>query len=109
VREGLLLVDTVHPGLVDPDALARAIRGHGVRAAFDADPAGAATAPLVALAAEPDVGPGRLLVVPQSGFRTHDANLRTAGVAMTATLDVLEGRPSEYVNNPDYLERRAAR
>jgi D-3-phosphoglycerate dehydrogenase len=109
VREGLVLLDTVHPALVDPTALAWAIRARGVRAAFDADPAGDAVRPLLALAAEPDVGPGRLLVVPQSGFRTHDANLRTATVAMTATLDVLEGRPSEYVNNPDYLERRAAR
>ena len=109
VRDGLLLVDTVHPGLVDPAALAWAIRTRGVRAAFDADPAGEATAALLALAAEPDVGATRLLVVPQSGFRTHDANLRTASVAMTATLDVLEGRPSEYVNNPDYLDRRAAR
>jgi phosphoglycerate dehydrogenase-like enzyme len=109
VREGLLLLDTVHPALVDPDALALAIRERGVRAAFDADPAGEATAPLLALAAEPDVGAARLLVVPQSGFRTHDANLRTASVAMTAVLDVLDGRPSEYVNNPDYLERRSAR
>jgi D-3-phosphoglycerate dehydrogenase len=109
VRDGLLLVDTVHPALVDPAALARAIRERGVRAAFDADPAGESVQPLLALAAEPDVGPGRLLVVPQSGFRTHDANRRTASVAMTATLDVLDGRPSEYVNNPDYLERRAAR
>ena len=109
VRAGLLLVDTVHPALVDPDALARAIRERGVRAAFDADPAGDAAARLTALAAEPDVGPERLLVVPQTGFRTHEANLRTATVAMTATLDVLEGRPSEYVNNPDYLERRATR
>lgn len=109
VRPGLLLVDTVHPALVDPAALGRAIRERGVRAAFDADPAGESVRPLLALAAEPDVGPGRLLVVPQSGFRTHDANLRTASVAMTATLDVLEGRPSDHVNNPDYLERRAAR
>jgi len=109
VPDGLVLVDTVHPALVDPAALAWAIRAKGVRAAFDADPAGDAVPPLLALAAEPDVGPERLLVVPQSGFRTHEANLATATVAMTATLDVLDGRPSEYVNNPDYLQRRSAR
>jgi D-3-phosphoglycerate dehydrogenase / 2-oxoglutarate reductase len=101
LRPGALLVNTVHPRLVDPDALLRVTLDKGVRSAFDG--VGPQWHGLVAL------GPPRFVGMPQMGFHTVDANLRASLSAAESVCDVLDGRPARWVNNPDFAQRRRRR
>jgi phosphoglycerate dehydrogenase-like enzyme len=98
---GALLVNTAHPSLIDPDALLRAIEQRGLRAAVDGIGKEPAWTQLVAL------GPDRFLCAPDMGYRTPAAGLRAGKRAAQAVCDVLSGKDSASVNNPDFQERRA--
>jgi phosphoglycerate dehydrogenase-like enzyme len=100
LRPGALIVNVVHPELIDPDALLVAITSRNIRAAVDTECSGSAWDRLVAL------GPHRFLTVPQMGYSTSDANHRTASYAAKAVCDVLDGMPSNAVHNTDYLAVR---
>jgi D-3-phosphoglycerate dehydrogenase / 2-oxoglutarate reductase len=101
LKPGTLLINTVHPGLVDPVALLRVARARGVRAAFDGIGAGPAWDDLAAL------GPRLFLGLTQMGYHTADANRRASLCTATSVCDVLDGLPASWVNNPDYRERRS--
>ncbi|MEE4543046.1 NAD(P)-dependent oxidoreductase [Streptomyces sp. V4-01] len=101
-KDGALLVNTGHHGLVDPLALAWAIEHRNLRAAFDGLGPGDAWAALTAF------GPERFLAVPQMGFLTRDAGLRAGLRAASAVCDVLSGASSPDVTNPGFRERREA-
>jgi D-3-phosphoglycerate dehydrogenase len=99
-RAGALLVNTAHPGLVDPYALMWAIEHRSLRAAIDGVGEGDVWRRLAAL------GPDRFLCMPQMGFRTRDASLRAGMRAARAVCDVLSGEDSDSVNNPGFREFR---
>jgi lactate dehydrogenase-like 2-hydroxyacid dehydrogenase len=99
-RIGALLVNTAHPGLVDPDALLWAIEHRRMRAAFDGVGEGDAWTRLAAL------GPDQFLCMPQMGFRTRDAALRSGMRAARAVCDVLSCMESDSVRNPGFRELR---
>lgn len=103
IKNGAVLVNTGHVGLVDFDALAWAVEHKNVRAAFDGVGSGEAWQRLVAL------GPHRFLSVPQMGFSTADANIRAGVRAAEAVCDVLSGVDSPLTNNTDFRLRRASR
>ncbi|MGW7243735.1 NAD(P)-dependent oxidoreductase [Streptomyces sp. NPDC054804] len=102
---GSLLVNTVHPRLVDLTALLAAVRDRGIRAAFDGVSAGTEWDRLTGL------GPDRFLAVPQMGFNTREANARAAMATARAVCDVLDGREPPSVDNPDFrsVRRRSGR
>jgi D-3-phosphoglycerate dehydrogenase len=96
-----ILVNTAHHRLVDPASLEVAMNERGVRAAVDGIGPEDEWQRLVAL------GPDRFLAVPSMAFNTEDANLRASMRIATGICDVLEGKPSEDVNNPDFAAVRA--
>lgn len=102
-REGAILINTIHADLVDLDGLLWAIDNRGVRAAFDGVGEGDAWSMLAAR------GPERFLCVPQMGYRTGDAGLRAGERAARAVCDVLEGKASDSVSNPDFRQVRRQR
>ena len=84
LRPGAVLVNTAHPGLVDPAALREAIRSRGVRAAVDgarSDPAWAALA---------DLGPDRFLATAGSAYDTVEAYLSASRSAAAGLCDALD-------------------
>ena len=103
LRPGTVVINTAHHRLVDPGALAVAVELRGVRAAVDGIGSEESWSRLVAL------GPDRFLAVPPMAFNTEDANLRASMRIAAGICDVLEGRPSSDVNNPDYKAVRDAR
>ncbi len=103
LHPGTVVVNTAHHRLLDPTALADAIETGGVRAAVDGVGPEAPWSRLVAL------GPDRFLAVPPMAFNTEDANLRASLRIAAGICDVLEGKESADVNNPDYPAVRAAR
>ncbi|MGW3644930.1 2-hydroxyacid dehydrogenase [Streptomyces sp. NPDC000878] len=103
MREGALLINTGHPDLVDPVALHHAIERRGIRAASDGLRRTPPWQRLVSL------GPERFLCLPQTGFHTTAADLRSSMRAVGAVCDVLEGRDTgSSVENPGYREARLA-
>lgn len=100
MKPGSLLVNTVHWSLVDLDALARVIERGRVRAAFDGTGEGPVWDRLAALGSE------RFLGVPQIGFQTREASIRSGIWAGEAVCTVLNGGHSPSVNNPDFREKR---
>jgi phosphoglycerate dehydrogenase-like enzyme len=84
LREGALLVNTIHPGLVHLGALADAASTRGIRAAFDGLGAGPDWDRLVRL------GPARFLAVPTMGFHTGGANLAAGQRAARSVCDLLD-------------------
>ncbi|MGX4692335.1 NAD(P)-dependent oxidoreductase [Streptomyces sp. JNUCC 63] len=103
-REAVILINTAHPDLVDPNALLWAAHTKSVRGAFDGVSAGSAWQHLLAL------GPERFLAVPAMGFNTAEANLRASRWAAEAVCDVLDGDSHHLVSNPDFRSvRRTAR
>jgi len=100
LRPESILVNTAHHRLVDPTALFVAIEERSVRAAVDGIGSEDAWQRLVAL------GPDRFLAVPSMAFNTEDANLRASMRIATGICDVLEGKVSDDVNNPDFLSVR---
>jgi phosphoglycerate dehydrogenase-like enzyme len=103
MRERALLVNTGHPDLVDPVALHRAIELRGIRAASDGL---RRTLPWQRLV---ELGPERFVCLPQTGFHTTAAGLRSSLRAVGAVCGVLEGRDvDESVENPDYRVVRRA-
>jgi D-3-phosphoglycerate dehydrogenase / 2-oxoglutarate reductase len=103
MNDGSLLVNTAHRGLLDPTALADAIEARGLRVAVDGIGTEDAWSRLAAL------GPRRFLAVPPMAFNTEDANLRASLRIATGISDVLAGRESSDVNNPDFQSVREAR
>jgi phosphoglycerate dehydrogenase-like enzyme len=103
MKPGALLINAADSRLVDPKALASAIESKSVRAAFDGIGKGRQWGRLVAF------GPQRFLCTEQTGFRTRDASLRAGMRAAEAVCDVLAGKTSASVNNPDFRERNVAR
>lgn len=103
LRQGALLINTIHADLVDLDELFWAMDNRGVRAAFDGVGEGDAWSRLVAR------GPDRFLCVPQMGYRTGDAGLRAGKRAARAVCDVLDGKASDSVSNPDFRQVRQRR
>lgn len=103
LHDGTVLINTAHHRLVDPDALEAVMEARNVRAAVDGIGPEEAWSRLVAL------GPDRFLAVPPMAFNTEDANLRASLRIATGICEVLEGRPSSDVNNPDYQRVRDAR
>jgi D-3-phosphoglycerate dehydrogenase / 2-oxoglutarate reductase len=100
---GTILINTAHHRLVDPSALADAVETRGVRAAVDGVGPEESWSRLVAF------GPDRFLAVPPMAFNTEDANLRASLRIATGICEVLEGRPSSDVNNPDFQAVRDKR
>ena len=96
MRPGAVLVNVAHHSLVDPASLVEPLRQGRLRAASDGMGTGAAWAALAA------IGPDRFLCFPQMAYNTLDANLRTSETAARAVCDVLAGRTSAHVNNPDF-------
>jgi D-3-phosphoglycerate dehydrogenase / 2-oxoglutarate reductase len=103
MEQGSLLVNTAHHRLLDPSALADAIEARGLRAAVDGIGSEDAWSRLVSL------GPRRFLAVPPMAFNTEDANLRASLRIASGICEVLEGRSSSDVNNPDFQSVRDAR
>jgi D-3-phosphoglycerate dehydrogenase len=103
MKTGALLINTGHPLLVDPGALASAIEDGRIRAAFDGTGRGPEWDRLAALGAE------RFLGTPQSAFITREALLRAASWAAGAVCDVLDGMDSPWVDNPGYRRARPRR
>jgi D-3-phosphoglycerate dehydrogenase len=100
MKPGSLLVNTVHWSLVDMPALARVIEQGRVRAAFDGIAEGPVWDRLAALGSE------RFLGVPQIGFQTREASIRSGSWAAEAVCTVLNGGDSSSVNNPDFRRKR---
>ncbi|GAA3213819.1 D-glycerate dehydrogenase [Actinocorallia longicatena] len=96
MRPGGILINAGHYDLVDPVALAEAISGKGVRAAFDGIGAGREWRELLRYPHD------RFLALPQMGYLTSDANRRAGLMAATAVCDVLDGGTSPLVNNPGH-------
>ncbi|GAB2603923.1 D-isomer specific 2-hydroxyacid dehydrogenase [Paractinoplanes abujensis] len=101
MRTGAMLVNTGHPRLVDPSALAEAIEAGRIKAAFDGLGKGPEWKHLESL------DPHRFVASVSTAYRTHEANLRSSSAAAQAVCDVLDGLGSPLVNNPDHRERRA--
>ncbi len=102
MRHGAILIDTAHPDLVDPSALAWAIEAKELRAAVEGADGRADWSPLAAL------GPPRFLGLPTTAYNTVEANGRTALCAAQAICDVLLGGESDVVSNPDFRRVRRA-
>ncbi|MFF8871134.1 NAD(P)-dependent oxidoreductase [Streptomyces massasporeus] len=85
LRPGALLVNTVHPDLVDPSALLSAVLDRDLRCAFDGRGSGPRWEALNAL------GPDRFLAVPVMAYNTADANEEASMTAARAVCDLLDG------------------
>jgi D-3-phosphoglycerate dehydrogenase len=70
LRDGAIVLNVSHPGLVDHAALLQVCHTKGIRAAFDGVGEGPEWDALTAL------GPERFLATGQMGFHTHTANQR---------------------------------
>ncbi|QWB25720.1 MULTISPECIES: NAD(P)-dependent oxidoreductase [Streptomyces] len=86
MRPGALLVNTVHPDLVDLPALLAAVADKDLRCAFDGQGDGPAWEALTAL------GTDRFLAVPTMAYNTADANEAASMAAARAVCDILDGR-----------------
>lgn len=103
MKDGAVVINTVHPQLIDFAALAWAIEAKGIRAAQDGVASGDAWEKVLAL------GPEKFLAVPSMAFNTQDANLRASMRTAEGVCDVLDGGTSPDVNNPDFRKIRHAR
>jgi D-3-phosphoglycerate dehydrogenase len=103
MKAGSLLINTGHPQLVDPGALASMIEEGRIRAAFDGTGRGPEWERLAAMSDD------RFLGTPPSAYLTREALLRAASWAAGATCDVLDGVDSPWVNNPDFRRARSSR
>jgi len=103
MKDGALVVNTVHAQLIDMSALRWAIETKGIRAAQDGVGSGESWEKLVALGSE------KFLAVPSMAFNTADANLRASMRTAAGVCDVLEGGTSPDVNNPDFRSVHRAR
>ncbi|MEM9222444.1 MAG: hydroxyacid dehydrogenase [Pseudomonadota bacterium] len=104
MKPGAMLLNTARGGIVDDDALIRAVSGGHLRGAamdvFDTEPLGA-DHPLAQT-------PG-ILLSPHIGGATEEALVRTALATATQVVDVLEGRkPAHLVDESNWEQRRHA-
>lgn len=101
MKRGAILINTVKWNMVELEALHEALAlGQLGSAAFDGIGEGEEWEKLAKL------GWGKFVYFPQTGFNTTEANERASSLAATAVMDVLNGRPSDYVNNPDFASKR---
>jgi phosphoglycerate dehydrogenase-like enzyme len=86
MRPSALLVNTVHPDLVDPAALLAAVRDKKLRCAFDGRAGGPEWEALTALGAD------CFLAVPVMAYNTSDANEAASMAAARSVCDILDGQ-----------------
>lgn len=86
LRDGAIVVNVSHPGLIDHAALLQVCHTKGIRAAFDGVGEGPEWDALTAL------GPDRFLAVGQMGFHTNTANQRACAQVADELCDVLSRR-----------------
>lgn len=103
MKDGALVINTVHPQLIDLAALGWAIEAKGIRAAQDGVSSGEAWEKVLAL------GPEKFLAMPSMAFNTQDANLRASMRTAEGVCDVLDGGTSADVNNPGFRSKRLGR
>ncbi|MFF7307393.1 NAD(P)-dependent oxidoreductase [Streptomyces sp. NPDC008137] len=84
MRPGTLLVNTVHPDLVDPPALLAAVADRGLRCAFDGRGSGPEWEALTKF------GPDRFLAAPLMAYNTTDANETASMAAARSVCDILD-------------------
>jgi D-3-phosphoglycerate dehydrogenase len=101
LRDHALLINTSHPDLIDKTALAKTMSSKHIGVAFDDIGTGPEWDQLIAF------GPKRFVCMPQLGYYTRQANLRSSVRAAEAVCDVLSGKVTTTVNNPDFLDVRA--
>lgn len=86
LRPGAVVINTVHPSLVDFDALRVAVGDKQLRCAFDGEGEGPAWDAMMAC------GPGSIVAAPTAGYRTVDANEAAGLAAAKAVCDALDAR-----------------
>jgi phosphoglycerate dehydrogenase-like enzyme len=101
MKKDSILINTVKYDLVDLKSLYEALSsGNLGGAAFDGEGRGENWGKLTQLSKD------KFVWFPQTAFNTRDANERASLDAVKSVADVLEGRPSKLVSNPDFLTKR---
>jgi phosphoglycerate dehydrogenase-like enzyme len=103
IKPGAVFINTARGGLVDQDALLRALDdGHLFGAGLDV------TSPEPLPAGHPLLGRDDVVVTPHVASATADGRARIFRVAFEQAMAVVDGRRPEHLVNPEVWDRLAS-